>query len=648
MPKELKASVKLDAKSALDTLDKLQKKIDAVNKAINKTSGANNQISKNLDKANTSANNVAKNVKKVDDANKKAANSANKIAGGYKKSNSAVSVLTKNLRTLASTYIGVMGAKAVLGASDTITSAENKLNYLNGGDAADTQFTMDKTYAAAQRSRGDYGDMISNVSKSMTLAGDAFQGNVDNAIRFQEIMSKAYTIGGASAAEQSSSMYQLIQALGSGTLQGDELRSVREGAPIAYKEIEKFAQGVYNTTDSLKDMASEGKITSDMVVAAMMQAGTGIDEAFANTDMTFAQAFTSIKNMALQAFRPVLQMLNDALNSDMGRAIIDGLGKAFVVVANIVLWLAGIVGQVFTWFYENWDWLKWVVLAVLAAVTAHLVVLAATAFWAGLQALGAFLAGISPLYVWIIIIVLLIGLFMMFTGEIIGGMLGAWEVIKAVCTWISNAWNNMCANLSSWFWNAIADMLEGVDWLLKGINKIRSALGKETISIEGIRAKADASKAKVVENNLDVGSAWDTGYTKGYAIGTDLKDKISSFVSLDNLTSGLGLNTSSYLPGAYDSAYGVDGAYDPNKALKNIDGNTGKMADSMDLTSEDLEYLRKIADMEWKKEYTTASITVDMSNYNTVSGDGDLDGIVTKLADKLYEEMDYLANGVYA
>ena len=52
--------------------------------------------------------------------------------------------------------------------------------------------------------------------------------------------------------------------------------------------------------------------------------------------------------------------------------------------------------------------------------------------------------------------------------------------------------------------------------------------------------------------------------------------------------------------------------------------------------------------MEWKKEFTTATIQVDMSNYNTVSGDSDLDGIVTKLADRLYEELDMVANGVYA
>ena len=52
--------------------------------------------------------------------------------------------------------------------------------------------------------------------------------------------------------------------------------------------------------------------------------------------------------------------------------------------------------------------------------------------------------------------------------------------------------------------------------------------------------------------------------------------------------------------------------------------------------------------MEWKKEFTTATIQVDMTNNNTLNGESDLDGIVTKLADKLYEELDSVANGVYS
>ena len=52
--------------------------------------------------------------------------------------------------------------------------------------------------------------------------------------------------------------------------------------------------------------------------------------------------------------------------------------------------------------------------------------------------------------------------------------------------------------------------------------------------------------------------------------------------------------------------------------------------------------------MEWKKEFTTATIKIDMTNNNTVNGDSDLDGIVTKLSDKLYEELSIVADGVYA
>jgi tape measure domain-containing protein len=204
----------------------------------------------------------------------------NNFHSATKKTNTAVSALTKNLRALVSTYVGLMGVKAVLNTSDTLTSARNQLNNLPGGNAQLTQSTMDKTYAAAQRSRGNYTDMLSNVGKTMTLAGASFQNNVDNAIRFQEIMSKAYTIGGASAAEQHSSMYQLVQALGSGILQGDELRSVREGAPIAYEEIEKFCQGVLKTDKSLKELGADSLVTSDMVVAAIMSAEDRINQSF--------------------------------------------------------------------------------------------------------------------------------------------------------------------------------------------------------------------------------------------------------------------------------------------------------------------------------------------------------------------------------
>ena len=107
-------------------------------------------------------------------------------------------------------------------------------------------------------------------------------------------------------------------------------------------------------------------------------------------------------------------------------------------------------------------------------------------------------------------------------------------------------------------------------------------------------------------------------------------------------------------PNVSDPAYSVADSYKmpSNKDLlagvNDIADNTGSMADSMELSEEDLSYLRDVANMEWKKEFTTAEIHVEMNNNNTVNGDSDLDGLVTKLSEKLYEELDAVANGVYA
>ena len=140
------------------------------------------------------------------------------------------------------------------------------------------------------------------------------------------------------------------------------------------------------------------------------------------------------------------------------------------------------------------------------------------------------------------------------------------------------------------------------------------------------------------------GDAFDTGYDLGYAGGEWLSDKVG----------GIGDSISNMLGTDYDNLFNGSEALNPSSAndllgdIGNISDNTDNISDKMDLTSEDLEYLRKIAALEWKKEFTTANITVDMKNYNTVEGDGNLDGIVTKLVDKLYEELDSVANGVYS
>ena len=684
MAKVLKTSVKLDTKQAVRSLDALEKKIRNVQRAIDKQASVTNKL-------NTTTN-------KLITTNNRAVNSANKVSSSFNKQGKSASMLTTKLHRLANAYLGVMGVSAAIRASDTITSAENRLNNLPGGNAKATQSAMNKMFTSSQNARTDYAGMMSNVSKSITLAGDAFDNNIDNAIRFQEIMAKAYTVGGASAAEQHSSMYQMIQALGSGILQGDELRSVREGAPIAYKEIEKFAQGVYDTDQSLKELASQGKITSEIVVAAMFAAGESIDKMFENTQMTFAQAWTMIKNTALKSFEPVLQMLNKALNSDAGKAIINGIGTSLQVIAGAIQVVFTLIGKVYNFISDNWGWISKILLSlaviigvvlvgamILQLMTGYKLIAMwlyekAVAIGAAISSAAAWLTVCIPLTIILailaIIIIVIIWVsdsFVDACGIIVGSLywlwaafknifiwmgnvaMGLWESIKAIGINIGIAFQNAWGLAKQHFWMFIRDCLQGIKWLEPAINAVAKAFGAEGFTLSGlitdVSSKADGYTPK---SYVSVGDAWSKGYdtfdynnlsdaySQGYNVGATagqwVSDKVSGVGDWISDKLNIGLPNETINPTSAD---------DMAKKLGDIGDDTGDIKDSMELTAEDLEYLRRVAEMEWKKEFTTANITVDMSNYNTINGDSDLDGIVTKLTDKLYDELNSVANGVY-
>ena len=753
--KQLTAKVRLNTSDAEKSIDRLVQKINKIDNTLKKVNG-NNKVEQQLTKSNNQVNGIKNKVLEWAKAQKQ-------VTANTRATNGVLGSVGNKLKMLASTYLGIMGAKATIGASDTITHAENRLNNLEGGSPEATTEAMDKMYVAAQRSRSAYGDMLNNVSKTMTLAGNAFDNNIDNAIKFQEIMAKAYSVGGASDAEKSSSMYQLVQALGSGILQGDELRSVREGAPIAYKEIEKFAQGVLKTDESLKELASQGKITSDMVVAAIMNAGDTIESKFENTVMTFGQAWDMIKNMALQAFRPVLQMFNEVLNSDLGTAIINGIGHAFVFLANTILWVADIIGTVFNWFAENWSWIQYIVIFAIATMVAYFGYLAGVMIVTAIKSAIAWMVlhwqllltiiiigGLVTAIVWLannmasgaefmiaclsaialavfavglifnstalmiigIIIALVAGIisllancgeevmsivyqvgafFYNFAAGVINQILqiiwamidpiiGVIEFILNACQGGFDGFGGACANLIgqiiSWFLSlgkvvtTIIDAIFGTDWT-SGLNNLQEKVlewGKKedaiTINREAPTIQSIGDEFGLnIPNRISYADAGKAGAKKGRQIekslesfGSSLKNGISNFdlgkftgTDMGDIFSGIGDKSGSYLPGITDPAYdlNVGSPEDFLKGLDSIDSNVGDIKDSMDLSNDDLEYLRKIADMEWRKEFTTAEIRVDMTNNNTVNSERDLDGIVDYLSDVLRSEMTNVAYGVH-
>lgn len=702
--KQLTAKVRLNTTDFESKLRRISKAMDAMNNAVNRQQSTYNSVTAALSNSTIQ-------TQKTKNETDKWKQSVDQVNASVNSTDSALGKIGKKLKGIAATYLGLKGMQIAITASDTVTKAQNKFNLVNGGDEAKTSESMDKIYAAAQRSRTGYDTMLTGASKSMMVAGKAFQNNVDNAIRFEEIMAKSYKIAGASAAEQHQSMYQLRQALGSGRLQGDELRSVMEQAPMMYAEIEKYAQKLYGSTDSLKDMASEGMITSDMVVAAVMDAGDSIDERFKETKVTFEDAWTQIKNVGMKAFEPALESLNDILNSEIVTGLMQGIAFVLSVVGNVVSWVLSLLSSLldFIWSIVTGSttageiirnilltigitmaimllpkFIAWIQYLIWAA--GYYIYLGATALAAGIKAMIGWMMANWVLLLIILVIAAVVAAVVWLSdsfsdacGMIVGGIMAAiafvWNLFLSLVDFIlgvfSNLWNNIVAFVN-FFANVFKDPIGSIihlfgdlaDNVLGMLQTIASAIDKVFGSdlagtVQGWR---DSLKGKVevwaeekgngkYEKVMDTvrwtsedlglgrwayGDAYNTGYEWGKAGGDWITDKVSS---LGNLLTGGGL------PDPNDPAYAVDGAYNPD--LSKIAGNTDDIKDSMDLENEDLEYMRKIAEMEWRNEFTTAEIKVDMTNHNQVNSDRDLDGIVEYLSDVLLEEMTSVAYGVH-
>ena len=128
-------------------------------------------------------------------------------------------------------------------------------------------------------------------------------------------------------------------------------------------------------------------------------------------------------------------------------------------------------------------------------------------------------------------------------------------------------------------------------------------------------------------------------FNAGAAWGDGIADKVSNF-SLSDVFGKVDMPDSS----AFDinDAIANSGVGD---SIGNIDDNTGKIKDSLDVTEEDLKYLRDIAEQESINRFTTAEVTINQTNNNNVSSDTDLDGFITALDDAMGEAIESMTEG---
>lgn len=154
---------------------------------------------------------------------------------------------------------------------------------------------------------------------------------------------------------------------------------------------------------------------------------------------------------------------------------------------------------------------------------------------------------------------------------------------------------------------------------------------------EEVMAKMNADDMKL--GRFEYGAAWDAGYSFGEGIDESIANFDPSSLFDTNVP---GADDYANL-GSYGSGIGGIGS-----GVDDIAGNTGKIADSMDITEEDLKYLRDIAEQEAINRFTTAEIHIDQSGMqNTINKDTDIDGVISMMTDAANEAVDRIAEGVH-
>lgn len=392
----------------------------------------------------------------------------------------------------------------MLNLSDTLSQTTARLDMMNDGLQTTAQLT-DMVYAAAQRSRGSFTATADMVGKLGNLAGDAFS-STQELVAFAEQLNKQIALSGASATAADAAILQLTQGLSSGALRGEELNSVLEQTPTVAKTIADY---LGMSTGEMRELASQGGLTADVVKNALLSAADETNAKFAQMPMTFGQTMTQLQNYAIMAFQPVLQQLNEFINSPLFEQLKVNLAGAISSIASFASQALSVVTQVIQWIADNWGVIQPILTGIVAGFLAWQV---ATGLVAAAQAILNFVLAASPL-TWIILAIVAIVAAIAMWISAVGGLQAAWLiVVDAVLLawdylklgfwtgvfWIMNlldqmalAWqqagvavanfvDNMRANVLTIIQNMVNGAIDLINWFIAQLNKLPG------VSIEAI------------------------------------------------------------------------------------------------------------------------------------------------------------------
>lgn len=607
---------------------------------------------------------------------------------------------------LASTVMNGIGAikGAIESIQDTATEwaqVQARLK-LVAGSQENAIYLNKQMFESAQRARGGYMEMADAVIQVSQSAHDAFP-DPRKAVEFMEGIQKVFAIGGASKEAQKNAMLQLTQGLASGQLQGDEFRSIAENAPMIENIIAK-SMGV--SRGELKKLASEGKITADVIKNAIMNNMPEIEKQFESLPKTWGDHMQSIKNKAIRAFEPVFQRISDLANSEGIRELVDNVTGAIQTVAPVFYWLVGVIGETINtavWafntlsnFVRQHSSIMYIAMMVLGGVMAFYAIQAgiaagrtivaagamaikAVADWAETAALLAMIVAqeglnaalyacpltwIIGLIVAVIVIIYLaveainyfcdanisvlgivVGAFWAFGSAIFNVFAFGWNIIAAFVNFLANVFKDPLHAVG----NLFIDIWNGIWQFVKArINDIIDAINK----IPGVNIDKVGGSTGVLERFEIAGGE------------TTVMGKMEYSSVMGALNEGYNIGANLSLGDLLPNMKGPETPkeFDPSKLTLGSDhdsanktaGNTGKtakntdkMGKSIDMTNEEIKALRESAiDKSLKKWQDANIIHIQMNNDVEINNGTDLDGFTSQISKGLKDAFAIQREGI--
>jgi tape measure domain-containing protein len=586
-------------------------------------------------------NRVANQLDRMNQRQEEAANKAKKTKGEFQK-------LVDTVRNLAVVNFAQTTGKQILQLADSMTTTRARLDLMNDG-LQTTAELQDMIVKSANRSRAAYSTTADAVAKMGIMAGDAFSSN-EELIAFSELINKQFTIAGTSAAGIDAAMLQLTQAMSSGVLRGEELNSVFEQAPTIIQTIADYL-GV--PIGKIREMAAEGQITSTIVKNAMLASADEINAKFASMPMTFSQVWTIAKNIALEAFTPVLTL----------------------------------IGQGAQWIYDNWSTIAPIFWGLAAAALGYAVALGiqTAATWIANGAAQAFFTTLltNPLF-WIALAIGVVVAAIYKWIQSVGGLKVAWLIcVNAVLTawdWVKigfmtgvyfvmNLWNRLqlafyTAGVN--IQNFMGDMKAGVLTILQNmvngaidiINGFINVLNKiPGVSIDAIEKVTFGTTAQLENDAAKQARAADLAAYQDQ-INSQIAERDAALSAMKSEARAATAQREAEIAAAKaESAAAGNGSTEPDWSayantdpgdIGNVDhvGSVGSIDEDVNIAEEDLKFLRDVAEMRYVQNFVTLTPTVAVDA--KISEKVDVDEVVDRIESRLETEFEAAAEGVYA